>query len=246
MPILGGLVLLIQFSFAFHALKTGRPYWWIFIIMGFPVMGCLIYYFVEVFPNSREHRSAHRAARKLARKLQPDAELKRRAAELEVCGSVDNRIALAEECMEHQMHEEAMGLYESCLNGAFSTDGTLLFGLARASVEAGNWEKATAALDRLKSAAPKTRPLDARLLEARVLEGMELTDQALAAYRSLLPEFVGLEARYRYGAMLLRLGQQEAASQAFDEVLRHAKRFASSIEDEQQWVAAAKEAVAGR
>ncbi|HZX31612.1 MAG TPA: tetratricopeptide repeat protein, partial [Rhodocyclaceae bacterium] len=239
-------VLLIQFSFAFHALKTGRPYWWIFIIMGFPVMGCLIYYFVEVFPNSREHRSAHRAARKLVRKLQPDAELKRRAAELEVCGSVDNKIALAEECMEHQMHEEAMSLYESCLNGAFSTDGTLLFGLARASVEAGNWEKATAALDRLKSAAPKTRPLDARLLEARVLEGMELTDQALAAYRSLLPEFVGLEARYRYGAMLLRLGQQEAASQAFDEVLRHAKRFASSIEDEQQWVAAAKEAVAGR
>lgn len=246
MPILGGLVLLIQFSFAFHALKTGRPYWWIFIIMGFPVMGCLIYYFVEVFPNSREHRSAHRAARKLVKKLQPDAELKRRAAELEVCGSVDNKIALAEECMEHQMHEEAMGLYESCLNGAFSTDGTLLFGLARASVEAGNWEKASATLDRLKSAAPKTRPQDARLLEARVLEGMGLTDQALAAYRSLLPEFVGLEARYRYGAMLLRLGQQEAASQAFDEVLRHAKRFASSIEDEQQWVAAAKEAVAGR
>lgn len=246
MPILGGLVLLIQFSFAFHALKTGRPYWWIFIIMGFPVMGCLIYYFVEVFPNSREHRSAHRAARKLARKLQPDAELKRRAAELEVCGSVDNKIALAEECMEHQMHEEAMGLYESCLNGAFSTDGTLLFGLARASVEAGNWEKAASTLDHLKSDAPKTRPQDVRLLEARVLEGRGLTDQALAAYRSLLPEFVGLEARYRYGNLLLGLGQQEAASQAFDEVLRHAKRFASSVEDEQQWVAAAKEAVAGR
>ena len=32
MPIIGGLVLLIQFCFAYHALKTGRPYWWIFII----------------------------------------------------------------------------------------------------------------------------------------------------------------------------------------------------------------------
>jgi hypothetical protein len=43
------LSLFIQFCFAFHALKTGRPYWWIFVIMAFPVMGCLIYYFVEVF-----------------------------------------------------------------------------------------------------------------------------------------------------------------------------------------------------
>ena len=74
MPILAGLVLLIQFCFAFHALKTGRPYWWLFVIMAFPVMGCVIYYFVEVFPGSREHRSAHKAARKLAKALQPDAD----------------------------------------------------------------------------------------------------------------------------------------------------------------------------
>ena len=82
MPLLGGLVVFIQFCFAFHALKTGRPYWWVFIIMGFPVMGCVVYYFVEVFPGSREHRRANRAARVLARVLQPDAELKKKAEEL--------------------------------------------------------------------------------------------------------------------------------------------------------------------
>ena len=26
----------------FHALKTGRPSWWIFVIMGSPLMGCVI------------------------------------------------------------------------------------------------------------------------------------------------------------------------------------------------------------
>jgi hypothetical protein len=29
MPILGGILLLIQLCFAYHALKTGRPYWWL-------------------------------------------------------------------------------------------------------------------------------------------------------------------------------------------------------------------------
>src|SRR4051794_888087 len=115
MPVIGAVVVLIQFCFAFHALKTGRPYWWLFVIMAFPVMGCVIYYFVEVFPGSKEHRKAHRTARAIAKALQPDADLKRRAEELEICGSVDNKRALAEECVSHQMYSEAVKLYESCL-----------------------------------------------------------------------------------------------------------------------------------
>ncbi len=245
MPLIGGLVVLIQFCFAFHAFKTGRPYWWIFVIMAFPVMGCVLYYFVEVFPGSREHRKANKAARALARVLQPDADLKKRAEELEICGSVDNKLALAGECMNHQMYAEAMKLYESCLGGAYATDGNIQFGLARAAVEAKEWDKAAAALARLKSDAPKTRPLEARLLEARVLEGRGQTDAALAAMRELIPAFVGLEARYRYAELLMRLGNSEAAMEMFNEVLKHARRFASSIEEEERWVSAAKQAIRG-
>lgn len=244
MPIIGGLVLLIQFSFAFHALKTGRPYWWVFVIMAFPVMGCLIYYFVEVFPGSREHRSAHRTARRLAKALQPDADLKRRAEELEICGSVDKKIALAEECLNHQMHDEAVRLYESCLEGIFANDSTVLYGLASAAIEGGAWDKASATITRLKASAPDFRTTEVRLLEARLHDGRGETDSALAAFRELIPVYVGLEARYRYGDLLLRLGRQEAASQVFDELLRQAKRAPSTVEDEQQWVAAARKAIA--
>jgi hypothetical protein len=245
MPIIGAIVVLIQFCFAFHVLKTGRPYWWIFIIMAFPVMGCVIYYFVEVFPGSREARKASRAARALAKALEPDADLRRRAEALAICGSVDNRIALAGECMSHRMYDDAARLYESCLNGTYASDGVLLFGLAKAAVEGGNWQKAQSAIGGLKASAPKLRPLDRRLLEARVLEGRGDNDAALAVYRELLPAFVGLEARYRYGRLLLRLGRQEAAMEMFNEVLKHAKRFASSIEDEEQWASAARQAISG-
>lgn len=244
MPLLGALLLLIQFSFAFHALKTGRPYWWIFVIMAFPVMGCVIYYFVEVFPGSREHRKAHKTARKLVKALQPDADLKRRAEELEICGSVDNKMAMAEECINHQMYQEAASLYESCLQGAFATDGAILFGLARAAVEGEDWDKASMALTRLASDAPKTRPQDVRLLEARVLQGRGETDAALAAYQQLTPEFVGLEARFRYGELLASLGKHEAAAHLFNEVIAHAKRFASAVDDEQRWVDAARQSLA--
>src|SRR6266568_2271947 len=85
MPLLGAVVLLIQFCFAYHALKTGRPYWWIFVIMAFPVIGCVIYYFVEVFPRTRESAKAERAINKavssLSRAIDPEKELRQRTAE---------------------------------------------------------------------------------------------------------------------------------------------------------------------
>ena len=246
MPLIGAIVVLIQFCFAFHVLKTGRPYWWIFIIMGFPVMGCIIYYFIEVFPGSREHRQANKAVRNIARALQPDADLKKRAEELEICGSLDNKIALAQECMAHQMYAEAGRLYESCLQGTYATDGAILFGFAKASVEGGNWDKAANAIARLKKDAPKVRAQEVRLLEIRLLEARGDNEAALAAYRELVPTYVGLEARYRYGRFLLHLGKQEAAMEMFNEVVKHARRFASSIEEEEHWADAAKQAIAGR
>lgn len=245
MPLIGAVVLLIQFCFAYHALKTGRPYWWIFVIMAFPVAGCIIYYLVEVFPGSREQRSANRAARKLAQVLQPDADLRKRVEELEICGSVDNKLALAAECMNQQMHPEAARLYESCLNGVYASDGAILFGLARALVEAGEWGKAGMALVRLKSNAPKFRPLEAQLLEARLLEGRGENDAALSAYRRLIPVFVGLEARYRYASFLLRQGREDAAMEVFNDVVKSAKRFSSSLEEEERWASAARRAIAG-
>ena len=99
MPVLAGLVFVIQLCFAFHALKTGRPYWWLFVIMAFPVMGCILYYFIEVFPASRESRRVAKAMRAVSRAMDPDRTLNERLADLEACGSVDNRMALARTCI---------------------------------------------------------------------------------------------------------------------------------------------------
>lgn len=243
MPIVAGFVFLIQLSFVVHALKTGRPYYWVLVIMSFPVLGCVIYYFVEVFPGSREHRDAHRAARKLVKQLAPDADLKRRAEELEVCGSVDNRIALARECTAHQMHDEAIRLYESCLAGAFANDPALLYALARACVDGGRFDKAEPVVMRLQADAPAMKPLEVRLLQARIREARGDTDGAIALYRELLPQFVGHEVRFRYGDLLARLGQHAAASAQFDEILKLAKRQGTPIDEERAWIDAAKRAL---
>ena len=244
MPILGAVLLVIQLCFAYHALKTGRPYWWLFVIMGMPVAGCLLYYFIEVFPSSRESRSAEKAVRNLAKAFDPDKSLREHVANLEDCGSVDNRVALARSCMDRKMYREAVSLYRSCLAGVHESDPDIRFGLARAFVLAGDFKEAHAMALALRHSHASFRSPEVRLVSAKALEGLGRMDAALAEYRVLADTYAGEEGRWRYGALLQRLGRSAEASDVFNRMLRNASRMSEHYrEAQQQWLTLAREQV---
>jgi hypothetical protein len=251
MPILGAIVLFIQFCFAYHALKTGRPYWWIFVIMAFPVMGCLIYYFVEVFPNTRESTKAAKAVRDavdgVSRRMDPEKELRQRIADLELNPSIDNRRALAEECLASGLAAEAVKLYRGCLSGPYANDPHLKIGLANAELavrDAGALKKS--AQDLLANH-PGYKTGEVTLLLARALEGLGETNAAEAAYADAIKVFSGEEARFRYGAMLRSMGQMERAKGQFAELIKNTERSPEFYRESQaDWIKAARKELEGQ
>lgn len=234
------LVGIIQFSFAFHALRTGRDQKWIWIIILAPVVGCLAYYFMEIFPHSREERQLRRRVHDIARALNPDGELKRRAEGVAESATVDNRASLADECLEKGMFDEALRLYESCLEGPHANDARILFSCARAYFYNGNHRQSEEILGRLAKAHPKFRRDEAELLEARVLDALGETDRALARYAALRERYVGFEAKYRYAELLQKLGREKEAAELFDYIVANSRR--SALESEQEWVKLARKA----
>ncbi|MBK7674261.1 MAG: hypothetical protein IPJ27_05545 [Candidatus Accumulibacter sp.] len=100
MPLIIAVTVLVQAFFVWHVFKTGRPYWWALIILSFPLIGCAVYYAAEVFPGSREHRTARGAAKKILHAIDPHAEVKKKVQDLEACASIHNKVALAAECVE--------------------------------------------------------------------------------------------------------------------------------------------------
>lgn len=239
MPVLIILSVAVQAFFIFHVIRTGRPYWWAFVILSFPIGGSLIYYLVEVFPNSREHRTARRTVNNIIRNIQPDAELKRRAEELEICGSMENKISLARECEIVGMYDEAAKLYQSCLAGAYANDPQIRYLLAHAQFMRGEISEGSVLLKQLETAHPAFKPHDVKLLKARLLEKSDAA-AALAIYEELIPVFPGLEAKCRYAELLQSLGHQAQAKGIYEEVLQHARRFNISHEAEQEWVRLAR------
>jgi hypothetical protein len=244
MPIVGGLVFVIQICFAYHALKSGRPYWWLFVIMAFPVMGCLLYYFIEVFPSSRESRSAHKAARAIARAFDPDKDLRTLVADVDACGSVENRMHLARECMEQGMHAEAEALFRSCLNGIHETDPDLRYGLARALLFQAKHDEALVIASRLRASHPTFRANEVGLVVARALEGTSRFEEALAQFGVLASSYPGEEGRWRYGALLARLGRVQDAREVFRRMLNNAERQPRHYRDAQKsWLDLARESM---
>lgn len=245
MPILGGVVLLIQLCFAYHALKTGRPYWWLFVIMAFPVMGCVLYYFIEVFPASPESRKAQKAARAIAKALDPDKDLRSRVADVEACGSVENRLALARECMGEAMHAEAAALYRSCLSGIYESDPEIRYGLAAALLQDAKPDEAFAIAQRLRASHSTFRPSEVGLIVARALEAADRLEEALKEYGVLADTYPGEEGRWRYGALLARMGRIAEARDVFARMLRNAERLPEHYREAQKnWLERAREGVA--
>jgi hypothetical protein len=245
MPLLAAVVFIIQACFAYHALKTGRPYWWIFIIMGFPVMGCLIYYFVEVFPNTRESTKAARAVQKamdgISRTLEPDKELMRRIAELELNPSIDSRLSLAAECMASRMPGEAAKIYRSCLHGPYASDPHIKLALAAAELEANDPAGAKITASGLLAQHAGYKTGEAALILARAHEALGEVPAAEGAYADAIRSFSGEEARYRYAAMLRSHGQAERARALFSEIIKYSDRSPEHYRETQaDWIKEAR------
>lgn len=243
MPIMAGIVVLLQLTVVYHAFKTGRPYYWMFVIMAFPVMGAVIYLLVEVLPGSRSERNLQKLGRDIAKAINPDREMKRRAEELAICGSVENKLKLAEELVERGMFDEAIALFDGAREGQYTFAPDLLYGLSRARFFNGDYLGARKALGELQAHAPRYYAQEVALMSARAAAKFGDRATALAEIESLLATFVGLEARYRYAELLYEDGKPERARAELERVIDHARRFKVRAE-ERIWARLARQGLA--
>ena len=245
MPVLGGLIILIQIAFAIHAIRTGRETFWIYIIAFLPGIGCAVYFFTQILPEMQNNRAVRSAGNTILKALDPERELRRRKEELEIADTVQNRVKLADECIESGFPAEAIALLQRCLNNGHD-DPDILLKLAQAQFVAAQFQETVDTLDSLIRANPNFRSPDGHLLYARSLEALGKIPQALEEYQALTASFPGEEARWHYAELLMSLGQTDKAQQVLQEMLLRTKRAPKYYRrKEQEWVKHAEQALKG-
>ncbi|MFL6680867.1 MAG: PLDc N-terminal domain-containing protein, partial [Burkholderiaceae bacterium] len=96
MPILGFLHIAIAVYFAVHAVRTGRNMYWIMILILFPFLGSVVYFFAEYLPEMRHSTVARKSARVVKSIVDPNRELREARLSFDRTPTVDNRSRLAE------------------------------------------------------------------------------------------------------------------------------------------------------
>ena len=245
MPLPYVLILLANIALCVHVARTGRPLAWIFVILLFPILGAIAYVLAEIVGGggigSRRGAQVHVLGARKARSAQPRDALEQRLAQAD---TFDNRVAVADACLEERAYERAAALYAGALTGRES-DPELLLGLARAHFGLGKYAAVRRTLEGLIRANPAFRSTDGHLLYARTLEALGEHADALAEYDALDATFPGEESRYRHGSLLAELGRDADARAVFGKVLDNERQAPEAYRDrERVWIDQARAALA--
>lgn len=236
------LVPLLQIMAVIHVIKTGRNWYWFWIIFFFPLLGVIIYFFVEIVPGFQQG-GFQGATENSLNALLPGRRLKHLQAALEESDTVQNRKALAEYYLSNGEASKAVELYRSCLTGVFKDDPHVNLGLGCALVEAGEPAEAEKILGALRkrNAAYETSKRD--LFYARALESQGKKDEALQAYGEILQKYSSeVEGACRLALLYEQNGQKDKALPLYEDLVKKSKRFSAHYRREQiAWIKKAKE-----
>lgn len=246
MSLIAILHILVALGFAVHAVRTGQPIYWLFILFMFPLLGSIVYAVAIWLPEMQHSRGVRQAKGKVRQLLDPGRELREAREAHEQAPSVGNQLRLADALLAAGKAGEALPLYDSALTGFYSRDPDIRARKARALLEAGRAGDARTLLDELIAEKPDYRSPVAHLTYARAVAAAGDRDKAHEEFAVLVDYFPGLEARARYATVLRDWGDISRARELAAESLRIAQRLpAHTRTAERDWIAMLQKAERG-
>ena len=235
------LSLALQIACAVHVIRSGRPLYWLFLILIGSYLAVLVYVLVAVIPDLQHDPHGRRAARTAMKVIDPQRRRRELQKQLELSNTIDNRRRLAEECLQQGDYANAQELYQGLLTGMYATDPHFMEGLAHAQAGSEHFAEARQTLDALAQANPNYKSSEVQLLYARCLEELGDTEAALNEYRVLADSYPGEEGRFRYGRLLAQSQRHVEARSVLQGQLRRAEMMPRYYRrKEQAWLKAAK------
>ncbi|HEY0438355.1 MAG TPA: tetratricopeptide repeat protein, partial [Phenylobacterium sp.] len=197
-----GLSLIVAILLCWHAMRTGRDTFWLFIILMFQPIGGLVYFALNVVPDLFRGSAARNLSRAARQTLDPHREYREAKAACDDIPTVRNQSRLAAAAMQMGRFEEAESLYRAAAQGIHAEDPVLLLGQANALLELNRPAEALEVLERLGQDETRGRTAPAALALGRAYEGVGRIAEADSAYQWASQRLPGFEALARYAAFM--------------------------------------------
>ena len=193
-----GLHVIIALFFAVHALRTGRPIYWLIILFSFPLLGSIVYFFAEYLPANKLNRGVQQLSNSALKLLDPSRELRDATQAFELTPTVQNRIRLAAALDEAGEYQAADAQFDACLNGPFANDLELNFLAAKSKLHNNLPVPALNLLNKVRQIQADFRAEQISLLLAKTHAEMGNAQLARDEYVSALNTFGSTDCKVAY------------------------------------------------
>lgn len=209
---------LVQLALIIHVFKTGRPYFWFWILLAAPGIGGIAYLLIEIIPERQANSGGFTLWKPRAWRVR---ELR---AELEESDTVKLRLRLAGELLAGGDATEACAVAEECLNGAFRDDPHTLARVARFRLEAGKFTEALVALDKVKVEADRMLGNEVAFLRGWALVQAGRHAEAQPILRPIESVLLGEQPRYFLALSLEQSGNRAEARAIWEDIRKRFRR----------------------
>lgn len=217
-------IFLLQVLLIVHAVRTGRPFFWIWILVFAPAVGGLAYVIVELLPEIRHSKTVASMTAYMRHMLDPHRQLREHQEALDVADTLENTINLANSLKNRGHLGEALALYDKALTGMYRTDPHLLEGRADIQYRMKDFAGAKTTLDLLREHNDDFSSQEGHLLYAKSLDALGEIAAAVKVYEKLCASYSGPEPKCRLAMILKNQGRNEESRQLLNAVLATAKR----------------------
>lgn len=193
-----GVHVIIALFFAIHALRTGRPIYWLIILFSFPGLGSIAYFFAEYLPTHKLNRGVQQVSKSALKLLDPSRELRDAEQAFDLTPTVQNRIRLASALDEAGQSAEAAAQFDACLNGPFANDLELCFLAAKAKLHNKQAGEAVELLNKVRALQAEFRAEQVSLLLAKSYAATNNETLARQEYINALNSFGSTDCKAEY------------------------------------------------
>ena len=210
---------LIQLLCIIHIVKTGRSWWWIYLIIFLPVVGGLAYLVVEILPSLRLRRKAFPVKTEVGGSIIPGRRIKLLEEQLKYSDTFVNRKTLADEYYKIGDYTRALDLYKKCLIGLYVDDNTAKLGLVKCYYELKQYEEAQQVLEAMRNKNGDFDYEDALRLYCKTIEETEAKETVISEYEKIMAKDKNFELEYMYGSYLSRQNEIDKARAILNDIV---------------------------
>jgi hypothetical protein len=187
---------------------------WIWLIIFLPIIGCLTYFFIEVFNKNNVQQVQYG----MSNTIYPAAKIKKLEKQLEFSDTFNNRILLADAYLAAGNNDKAIQIYETSLTGAFEDNEHVLMQLIIAYFQVQRYNDVIKVTGKVYNK-PSFMNAHQRVLYAMALDKTGAANLAEKEFNNMKGKYSYFEARYQYGLFLLNQNRTGEAQNIFNAII---------------------------